>query len=109
MGRRWHGRAERSGNDINYQLKERFLRKSEHTAKAGDNECIMTRTNNRGSLPPGLSNLGVRTEEMSCWIYTKFYYLSGHEWVGILGSLYGVRGVSLTFLKSHLASMQPTN
>lgn len=42
VGRRWRGRAERSGNDINHQLKEKFLRKSEHTTKAGDNECIMT-------------------------------------------------------------------
>lgn len=41
-GRRWCGRAERSGNDINHQLKEKFLRKSEQATKAGDTECIMT-------------------------------------------------------------------
>lgn len=42
VGRRWRGRAERTGNDINHQWKEKFLRKSEHTTKAADNECIMT-------------------------------------------------------------------
>lgn len=40
-GRRWWGGAERSGNDMNYRLKKKFLRKSENTTKAGDKECVM--------------------------------------------------------------------
>lgn len=45
------------------------------------------RTNNRGSLPPGLSNMSVKTKEMRCWIYTLPFWTR----VGILGSLYCVR------------------
>lgn len=59
MGRRWHGRAERSGDDINYQVKEKFLRKSEHTTIAGDNEGLMT---------SGQTTVDLFLQDLATWV-----------------------------------------